>query len=142
MPSEVSPYLYYEDAGAAMDWLIEAFGFEEDMRMKNDKGRVEHGQLKAGDGIVMMGEPMGPQQPPMPSMLYLYVKDVDAAYQRAVKAGGTSVQGPANQFYGDRNAMVKDSSGNIWGIATHVEDIAPEEMAKRAQAAMKQRQGS
>ena len=57
MPNEISPYLYYEDGGAAMDWLIRVFGFEEDMRMTNDKDRVDHGQLKLGDSIVMLGEP-------------------------------------------------------------------------------------
>ncbi len=138
----VTPYLVVPGLAQVIDFLKQTFDAQEVMRMPRPDGAVAHAELKIGDSIVMMGEPMGPQQPPMPSMLYLYVKDVDAAYQRAVKAGGTSVQGPANQFYGDRNAMVKDSSGNIWGIATHVEDIAPEEMAKRAEAAMKQRQGS
>ncbi len=67
-------------------------------------------------------------------MIYLYVEDTDAAYQRALKAGATSVMEPADQFYGDRNGAVKDASGNEWWIATHVEDVSPEEMEKRAKA--------
>ena len=137
----VTPYLVVPGVAKVIDFLKQTFDAQEIMRMTRPDGAVGHAEVKIGDSMVMMGEPMGPQAP-MPSMLYLYVKDVDAAYKRAIKAGGTSMQEPANQFYGDRNAMVKDSSGNIWGIAAHVEDVAPEEMAKRAEAAMKQRQGS
>jgi uncharacterized glyoxalase superfamily protein PhnB len=71
----------------------------------------------------------------MPATLYVYVTDIDATYKRALAAGGTTVKEPANQFYGDRNATVKDPAGNQWGIATHVEDISPEEMDRRAKAA-------
>ena len=122
MPSEVSPYLYYEDAGAAMDWLINAFGFEEDMRMKNDDGRVGHGQLKAGDGIVMMGEP-GPQyQNPnkrggATAGVYVYVDDVDAHYEHAKAAGATIHMEPTDQEYGDRRYDTEDLEGHNWFFA-------------------------
>jgi uncharacterized glyoxalase superfamily protein PhnB len=71
-------------------------------------------------------------------MIYLYVEDVDAVYKRAVQAGATSVKEPENQFYGDRSAGVTDAVGNYWGIATRVEDVSPEEIAKRAEAFAKQ----
>jgi uncharacterized glyoxalase superfamily protein PhnB len=87
--------------------------------------------------MVMMGEP-GPEHPPMPAMLYLYVEDVDAVYRRALGAGAVSLMEPADMFYGDRNAGVKDQCGNQWWIATHKEDVSPEELARRAEQAMKQ----
>ena len=71
---------------------------------------------------------------PMPGSIYLYINDTDAAYKRALQAGATSVMEPADQFYGDRNAGVKDSSGNIRWIATHIEDVPPDELAKRSEA--------
>ena len=75
-------------------------------------------------------------------MIYLYVEDVDAVYACAVKAGATPVKEPANQFYGDRSGGVTDPVGNYWGIATHVEDVSPEELAKRSAAFAKQCAGS
>lgn len=86
----------------------------------------------------MMGEPMG-EFKAMPASFYLYVPDTDAVCARALKAGATSIMEPANQFYGDRDAGVRDASGNQWWIGTHVEDVSPDELSKRAEAAMKQR---
>jgi uncharacterized glyoxalase superfamily protein PhnB len=100
-----------------------------------------HAEVTIGDSVIMMGEPMG-EFKPMPCMIYVYVEDTDAVYKQALKAGATSVMEPADQFYGDRNAGVKDMAGNLWWIATHVEDVAPEELEKRAQAAMAQRQSA
>jgi uncharacterized glyoxalase superfamily protein PhnB len=80
----------------------------------------------------------GGERKPMPSAMYLYVGDVDSVYQRALRAGAISMMEPANQFYGDRSAGVQDLCGNQWWIATHVEDVSPEELAKRAAAFMKQ----
>jgi len=70
----------------------------------------------------------------MPTVLYLYVDDTDATYQRALEAGATSLMEPADQFYGDRNAGVEDPTGNHWWIATHKEDVPPAELARRAEA--------
>jgi uncharacterized glyoxalase superfamily protein PhnB len=83
----------------------------------------------------MMGEP-DPKGPyaPRPCNLYVYVKDVDATYRRAIEAGGKSLREPTNEFYGDRGCGVEDSSGNYWWIATHVEDVSPEEMQRRMAA--------
>ena len=97
-----------------------------------------HAEVKLGDSFIMMGEPMG-EFKAMPASLYLYVPDTDATYARVIKAGGTSIMEPADQFYGDRNAGVKDTSGNHWWIGTHIEDVSPDELSKRAEAAMKQR---
>jgi hypothetical protein len=90
-----------------------------------------------GDSIVMLTDGGGSWQP-MPAVLYLYVPDADATYRRALAAGATSVQEPTTQFYGDRHGGVKDPSGNIWWIATHVEDVSPEEVQARAAAYARQ----
>jgi PhnB protein len=85
----------------------------------------------------MLSEARNEQQP-TPSALYLYVDDTDATYQRALQAGAASTMAPTNQFYGDRSAGVKDPSGNQWWIATHIEDVPPEELKRRAEAVMQQ----
>lgn len=93
-------------------------------------GAIMHAEVRIGDSRVMMGEPPCGIQP-IPACLHLYVEDTDAVYRRALAAGATSVREPADQFYGDRNAGVKDPSGNSWWITTHVEDVSPEEMERR-----------
>ena len=116
-----------------MDFLKQAFGAKEIERMQDPGGRVGHAQMKIGDTFVMMGEPQAPQQP-KPCNLYLYVENVDAVYQQAIQAGGKSISEPKDQFYGDRSGAVEDPSGNGWWIATHIEDVSSEEIARRAQA--------
>lgn len=130
----VTPYLMVPGVAPLLDFLRQAFDAKETLVLKRPDGGVMHAEVKIGDSTVMMGEPMGPW-PAMPGSMYLYVDDVDTLYKRALQAGATSVMEPANQFYGDRHGGVKDASGNIWWIATHVEDVPPEEMAKRAEAA-------
>lgn len=128
----VTPYLCVPGVASLLEFLEQAFGAElshECMRLPD--GRVMHAEVKIGDSRVMMGEPAG-RWSPMPASLYLYVEDVDAVYARAVKAGGASVMEPADQFYGDRHGGVRDPSGNIWWIATHKEDVPPEELKRRA----------
>jgi PhnB protein len=132
----ITPYLVISGAAKLIDFLTRAFGAKEIHLMAAPDGTVMHAELEIGDSRVMMGEAKG-QWPPMPSMLYLYVKDCDAVYKRALDAGATSVSEPADMFYGDRHGAVKDSSGNFWYIATHKEDVAPEEMERRAKASMK-----
>ncbi len=133
----VTPYLVVSNAANLIEFLRKAFRAKELLRMPRPDGGVAHAEVKIGNSRVMMGEPMTGTDL-MPAMLYLYVKDTDKTYKRALKAGATSLREPTDQFYGDRNAAVKDSFGNQWWIATHVEDITPEEMAKRTEAAMKQ----
>lgn len=136
----VTPYLLVADAAKLINFLTNAFGAVEVERMTGENGRVMHAEVTLGDSRIMMGEPMG-EFGPMPAGIYLYLPDVDAAYKRALEAGATSLMEPADQFYGDRSGGVRDSQGNMWWIATHVEDVAPEEMQRRAKAAMQQRSG-
>lgn len=96
-----------------------------------------HAELRIGDSIVMLGDVAG-EFKPMRSTIHLYVNDADTVYRRALQAGATSVREPADQFYGDRNAGVEDPCGNFWWIATHKEDVSPEELERRAAALMPQ----
>jgi uncharacterized glyoxalase superfamily protein PhnB len=133
----VTPYLVVPGVGKLIDFLKQAFGaVVTEGPMHRPDGGIAHAEVKIGDSIVMMGEPMGPQKA-MPSTLYLYLDNVDAAYKAALQAGATSLQVPTDQFYGDRNAGVQDPAGNFWWLATHKEDVPPAEMAKRAEAALK-----
>lgn len=133
----VTPYLVASGVTKVIDFLKQTFDAKEIVRMPGPGGSVAHAELKIGDSIVMMGDAGGPN-PPMPAQLYVYVKDVDAVYKKALAAGGTSVREVTDQFYGDRNGTVQDPCGNHWGIATHIEDVSPEEMKKRM-AAMQQK---
>lgn len=135
----VNAYLVVPGVAQLIDFLIQAFEAEETERMSRPDGAVMHAEVRIGDSTIMMGEPMGGDWKAMPCALYLYIEDVDAAYHRAVAAGATSVMEPADQFYGDRNATVRDASGNMWCIAAHKEDVAPEELQRRAEEAMKKR---
>ena len=133
----VTPYLTVQGVPKLIDFLKQAFEAREIERVPGPDGTIGHAEVRIGDSVVMMGEARGELQP-MPSAIYLYVNDADAVYKRALQAGATSMMEPADQFYGDRSAGVKDSSGNLWWIATHKEDVPPEELKKRAEAAMKQ----
>jgi uncharacterized glyoxalase superfamily protein PhnB len=133
----ITPYLVVEDAGKLADFLIAAFGAKEQHRTAAPDGTVMHADLMIADSHVMLGG--APGQKPVPCMLYLYVTDTDAVYARAVAAGAVSVMAPVNQFYGDRNAMVKDPGGNSWCIATHVEDVSPADLERLGQEAFKKR---
>jgi len=126
----VTPYLVVEGVPKLIEFLKQAFAAQELGRMARPDGGVMHAEVKIGDSKVMMGEPMGDWKA-KPCTLHLYVEDVDAVYQRAIQAGATSVREPSDQFYGDRSGGVIDPCGNYWGIATHIEDVSPEEMAKR-----------
>jgi PhnB protein len=129
----VTPYLVVPGVARLMAFLKQAFGAEETHPvMKRPDGTIMHAEMRVGDSILMMGEPMG-KYAPMPSSYYLYVPDTDAVYQRALEAGATSEMAPATQFYGDRNAGVKDPCGNLWWIATHLEDVSPEELQRRSE---------
>ncbi len=134
----VTPYLVVRDAGRLLDFLVRAFGAEVIERMASPDGIVRHAQLKVGDSMIMLGT-APPDRPPMTTMIYLYVDDADAVYRRAVAAGGVSVLEPVDQFYGDRHGAVADEFGNEWWIASHVEDVSPEEMERRAAAAFASR---
>ena len=127
----VTPYLTVPGVASVLDFLERTFGAVTTDRHDLPDGRVIHAELRIGDSMLMLGEPKTPDGA-RPSNLYVYVDDVDAAYRRGLAAGGTSVLEPADQFYGDRNAGVRDAAGNQWWIAKHVEDVPPEEMERRA----------
>jgi uncharacterized glyoxalase superfamily protein PhnB len=122
VPPNISPYLYYEDGQAAMDWLIAAFGFEEDVRITSDEGRLEHGEVKLGDNVVMLGEPGSHYESPKKrggatAGVHVYVDDVDAHYERAKAAGAEIHMEPTDQPYGDRRYDTEDLEGHNWFFA-------------------------
>ncbi len=134
----VTPYLTVRGAAKVIDFLKQAFGAEEaGPPLKRPDGKIMHAQVKIGDSLVMLADENEMAKATTTS-LYVYVPDVDKTYQRAIKAGGEKVMEPTDMFYGDRSGSVKDPSGNSWSMATHKEDVAPQEMAKRAEAFMKQ----
>lgn len=136
----ITPSIIVKDANAAISHYKKAFGAEEVMCMRSPDGGVMHAELKIGDSIVMLsGEwPDMGMKAPAPNHisggLHVYVTDVDTAFKRAVDAGCTPVMPPGNMFWGDRYAKVLDPHGHQWGLATHIEDVSPEECAKRAAA--------
>jgi len=130
----VTPYLVVNGADKLLDFLSQAFGAKENFRMNRPGGGVWHAETRVGDSMLMVGE-ANQQNPARPSCLNLYVEDVDRIYAQAVAAGGKSLREPADQFYGDRSGGVEDPCGNQWWIATHVEDVSPEELERRTEAA-------
>jgi PhnB protein len=134
----VMPYLLYEDAEAALDFLTSTLGFTEKVRMTDDQGRVNHAEVTiGGDGVVMFGTPGSDYKNPAKlggktQIVYVYVDDVDAHYEHAKGADAKITREPEDQFYGDRTYSVEDPEGHEWSFATHVRDVSPEEM----QAAM------
>lgn len=105
-------------------------------RLTRPDGKVGHAEVRIGDSVVMLGD-MGGKWKSMPSSIYLYVPDTDEAYRQALGAGAISLMEPADQFYGDRSAGVRDPFGNHWFLATHVEDVPAEELARREQEFLK-----
>jgi uncharacterized glyoxalase superfamily protein PhnB len=134
----VIPYVIATDAEKLLQFMKAAFGAREKGVMRDPGGTITHGEVFIRDSCVMFSQ-ASERHPAMPCTIYVYVPDTDATYRAAVAAGGTSVMEPANQFYGDRNAGVKDSNGNFWWIGTHVEDVAPEELERRMAGEMKKR---
>ena len=129
----VTPTLNVHGAAKAIDFVKRAFGAEELMRFPAPDGTIMHAEVRIGDSIVMLSDAV--RLPAMPGNIFLYVNDADAVYEQALKAGATSLMPPTDMFWGDRFARVKDPCGNLWAIATHQEDLSPEEIAKRAAAA-------
>lgn len=135
----VTPCLVVDGAAKVLDFVKEAFGAEELMRMDGPGGTIGHAEFRIGDSIVMVSDASaGDTGRAMPGVIYLFVENADAVYNRALETGGTSIREPADQFYGDRNAAVRDPAGNQWWISTHVEDVPPDEMAKRLEAMSQQ----
>jgi PhnB protein len=136
----ITPYLICRNADAAIDFYKRAFGAEELFRM-GEPGKVGHCELKIGDRIFMLADEFPPhaQSPETiggsPVSLYIYVDDVDSFTQKAIEEGLEVIKPVSDQFYGDRSGHFKDPFGHLWGFATHVEDLTPEEMDERARSA-------
>ena len=134
----ISPSLTCKDAARAIEFYKNAFGAEELVRMPSPDGKISHAELKIGDSIIFLNDEMGPNAAGTPGTpriyLFLYVENADKVFTRAVAAGAQIDMALENQFWGDRFGRITDPFGHQWGIATHVEDVAPEEIGKRAAA--------
>jgi len=129
----ITPYIFYEDVGSALDWLSKAFGFRERSRMPGPDGSVMHAEMELEDGVIMMGNPGPEYQKPKrhghtDQLIYVFVDDVDKHYRIAKAAGAVILDEPEDQFYGDRRYAAADLEGHHWNFATHVRDVPPEEM--------------
>jgi PhnB protein len=137
----VAPYLFIDGASAAIDFYRSVLGAKERTRMAGPDGTIFHAELEVGDSMIMLGE----QNPEMdvrgpraiggtPVMMHVYVEDADSVFERAIGAGAKVLRPVEDQFYGDRSGRFEDPFGHRWDVATHVEDVSPEEMEKRAAA--------
>ena len=137
--SVVTPYLCVANATKALEFYQHVFGAKETMRFAEPgSGRIGHAELKLGSGTIMLSDeypemgyfgPKGGERPPV--SIHVYVEDVDAIYQRALAAGATSQRAPEDQFYGDRNAQIRDPFGHSWFLSTRIEEVSADEMQKR-----------
>jgi PhnB protein len=133
----ITPYLVVDGAEKLVGFMQDALGAHYDHEpTKRPDGKIMHATLRIGDSLLMISD-SSEQAKATNTMLYVYVPNVDATYQKALKAGATSVMEPADQFYGDRSGGVKDPAGNSWFFGTHIEDVAPAELKKRAEQAFK-----
>jgi PhnB protein len=140
----LTPYLVVKGAAKAIDFYKEAFGAAELFRMDGPGGCIAHAEIKFGNSPLMLADEhpdmgfRGPQSPgATPVSMLLYVPDVDAQFAKALACGATVMKPLQNQFYGDRSGTLIDPFGHVWTLATHVEDVSPEEMDRRMQAAKK-----
>ena len=138
----VTPHLVVAGASAAIDFYKKAFGAEEVLRMPGSGGKLMHAEIRIGNSQVMLADEMpefGNKSPKSlggtPVTVHLYVDNVDAVYDRAVKAGAKATMPLMDAFWGDRYGQIEDPFGHKWGLATHVEDLTPEQMAERQKKA-------
>jgi PhnB protein len=137
------PYLAVDDAEAAIEYYKKAFGAKERYRMTTPDGRIGHAELEIAQSILMLSDvfPQASTRSPKEVggttvSIFVFVEDVDKVVKQAADAGGAITMEPEDQFWGDRFGTITDPFGHLWGIATHVEDVAPEEMAERVKASM------
>jgi PhnB protein len=142
---QVIPSLVIDGAAAAIDFYCGVLGATERMRMGGPDGKIGHAELQIGDGVIMLSDEfpdmgfVGPRSVGgSPVMVNVYVDDVDGVYAKALAAGATELRAVENQFYGDRSAQFEDPYGHRWNVATHIEDVPEDEMARRVQEIMGQ----
>jgi PhnB protein len=135
----LNPYLIVKDAAAAIAFYERVFAARLRMRLNGPGGKVGHAEMAIGPGLVMLADEhpeMGARSPVTlggsPVILHVYVENVDEVVQRAEQAGAKVIRPVENAFYGDRTGMIADPFGHVWSIATHVEDLAPDEIERRA----------
>ena len=138
----VTPYLSVKGAAKAIDYYKQVFGATELFRMPGPDGKIGHAEIKIGNSPIMLADEFPEMEFVSPQTLggspiglMIYVDDVDTMFNKAIGAGATEVKPLQDQFYGDRSGTLKDPFGHVWTVATHVEDVAPEELQKRAAAA-------
>jgi PhnB protein len=136
---QVTPYLCVDGADAAIQFYTDVFGAKERGRMAAPGDKVGHAELQLGDSVIMLSDElpeMGQRSPKSiggsPVTISLYVEDVDAVFDRGIRAGGRALRPVENQFYGDRAGQLEDPFGHRWSVASHVEDVPPDEMERRA----------
>jgi PhnB protein len=136
----LTPYLVCKDAAKAIEFYTRAFGAQETVRMPGPHGRIMHAEVKIGNSMLMLADEnpdrgaIAPSGKGRATSIMLYIDNVDAVFKRALDLGSTSIQEPTDQFWGDRMGNLMDPFGHQWAIATHKEDVSPEEMEKRMQA--------
>jgi PhnB protein len=135
----ITPHLVVKNCANAIDFYKRALGAKEINRMPGPDGRLVHAEIQLGDSRIFLSDEfpeMGSKSPQTlngsPVNLFLYVEDVDSFFKTATEAGGTGVEKPTDMFWGDRWATVKDPYGHVWQIATHIEDVTPQEMERRS----------
>lgn len=141
--NSLTPYLSVDDAAKAIDFYKSAFGAKERMRMEAPGGKIGHAEIEIGDSVLMLADPFDQSGSKTPkelgavtSMLLLYSEDADATVKQAEAAGAKVTKPVEDMFWGDRSGRVVDPFGHEWMVATHTEDVPPEEMAKRAEKEM------
>jgi PhnB protein len=139
----ITPYLAVDDAERAIEFYKDAFGAEEFVRMPGPDGKVAHAELQIGDSKLMLSDPFPQSNVRPPSerggptaSVFLYVEDVDAAFEQATRAGAMVTSPLEDMFWGDRFGTVTDPFGHVWSLATHKEDLTEAEIAERGKAAM------
>jgi PhnB protein len=139
----ITPFLSLDDASGAIEFYKKAFGATERLRMPMPDGKIAHAELQIGDSVVMLSDMFEQSQGKTPKQaggttvgLFMYVEDVDEVFKQAIDAGATGTEEPQDMFWGDRFGRVIDPFGHEWQIATHKEDLTPEEMQERSKEAM------